>query len=72
MKLVLCELGYVILVAGTAADQVPTFKLSDRKPYLPVATLSTQDNVKQLGSGFKRTIKWNKYQPKKNKRKTDF
>ena len=32
--------------------------------YLPVVTLSTQDNNKfleQLRTGFKRTIKWNKY-----------
>ena len=33
--------------------------------YVPVVTLSTQDNAKllqQLKSGFKRTISWNKYQ----------
>ena len=32
--------------------------------YLPVVTISTEDNnnfLKQLKSGFKRTIKWNKY-----------
>ena len=35
--------------------------------YIPVVTLSTQDNAKflpQLKSGFKRTISWNKYLPK--------
>ena len=35
------------------------------KLYVPVVTLSTQDNAKllqQLKSGFKRTINWNKYQ----------
>ena len=34
--------------------------------YIPVATLSTQDNAKllqQLKSGFKRTINWNKFEP---------
>ena len=34
--------------------------------YVPVATLSTQDNAKllqQLKSGFKRTINWNKFEP---------
>ena len=34
---------------------------------VPVVTLSTQDNTKlfeQLKSGFKRTISWNKYEPK--------
>ena len=35
------------------------------KFYVPVVTLSTQDNAKlleQLKSGFKRAINWNKYQ----------
>ena len=35
--------------------------------YVPVVTLSTQDNaklLKQLKSAFKRTTKWNKYQSK--------
>ena len=35
--------------------------------YVPVVTLSTQDNVKllkQSESGCKRKINWNKYQPK--------
>ena len=42
-------------------------KITDTKLYVPVAFLSTQDNAKplqQLKSGFKRTINWNKYQPK--------
>ena len=44
-----------------------TFAKTDTKLYVPVVTLSTQDNAKlleQLKSGFKRTINWNKYQPK--------
>ena len=52
------------LIAGTAANQDPKIKLTDTKLYVPVATSSTQDNVKllkQLNSGFKRTINWNKY-----------
>ena len=43
------------------------FEITHIKHYVPVVTLSTQDNVKlldQLKSGFKRKIKWNKYQPK--------
>ena len=39
--------------------------VTDTKIYVPVVTLSTQDNAKllqQLKSGFKRTINWNKYQ----------
>ena len=37
------------------------------KTYVPIVTLSTQDNTKllqQLRSGFKRTMNWNKYQSK--------
>ena len=56
------------LVAGTAANQEPTFSITDTtKLYVSVSTLSTQHNiklVKQLESGFKRTINWNKYQSK--------
>ena len=41
-----------------------TFKITDTKLYVPVVTLSTEDDnnfLGQLKSGFKRTIKWNKY-----------
>ena len=43
------------------------FAITDRKLYVPVVTLSTQDNAKllqQLKSGFKRTVNWDKYQSK--------
>ena len=56
-----------ILVADTAANQNAEFKITDKKLYVPVRTLSTQDNIKllkQLKSGFKRTINWNKYLPR--------
>ena len=56
-----------ILVAGTVTNQVADFKITDTKLYIPDVTLSTQDNIKQLKqleSGFKRTINWNKYLPK--------
>ena len=42
-----------------------TFKITDTKLYVPVGTLSTEDDNKVsewLKTGFKRTIKWNKYQ----------
>ena len=48
-------------------NQSATFSINDTKLYVPVVTLSTQDNAKlleQLKSGFKRTINWNKYQSK--------
>ena len=44
---------------------MPTFTIADTKLYVPVVTLSTQDNAKlleQLNPVFKRTINWNKYQ----------
>ena len=40
------------------------FRIAETKLYVPVVTLSTQDNKKlleQLKSGFKRTINWNRY-----------
>ena len=41
-----------------------TFKITDCKLYGPVVTLSTENGNKlleQLKTGFKKTIKWNKY-----------
>ena len=41
-----------------------TFQITDTKLYVPVVTLSTKDHnnfLEQLKSGFKRTIKWNRY-----------
>ena len=40
------------------------FTITDTKVYVPVVTLSTEDDNKfleQLKTGFKRTIKWNNY-----------
>ena len=53
-----------ICVISSATGETK-FKITDTKLYVPVVTLSTQDNAKllqQLKSGFKRTINWNKYQ----------
>ena len=36
------------LVAGTAENQDPTFKITGTKRYVHVVTLSTQDNIKLL------------------------
>ena len=41
-----------------------TFKITDTKLYVPVVTLSTKDDnnfLEQLKSGYKKTIRWNKY-----------
>ena len=56
-----------VIVANDIANQEATFSITDTKLYIPVGTLSTQDNeilFEQLKSGFKRTINWNKYQSK--------
>ena len=44
-----------------------TFKITDVKLFVPVVSLSTEDNIKlleQSKTGFKRTFKWNKYRCK--------
>ena len=55
------------VISNAIHNQAITIAITDTKLYVPVVTLLTQDNVKlfeQLQSGFKRTINWNKYQPK--------
>ena len=50
-------------VAEINNPTVATFKITDTKLYVPVVTLSTEDDNKSLEQwniGFKRTIKWNK------------
>ena len=50
-----------IITISTGAG---TFVITDAKLYVPVGTLSAQDNAKllqQLKSGFKRTINWDIY-----------
>ena len=56
-----------IIVATTTNNQNPTFRINHTKLYVPVVTLSTQENMKllkQIQSSFKRTINWNKYRAK--------
>ena len=53
-----------MLYLNTAANQDITFAITDTKLYVPVVTISSEENEKvsqQLKSGFKRTINWNKY-----------
>ena len=70
MSLINCKINlelkwfekYILLVAGTAANQVPESQITDTKLYVQVVTLSTRDNVdllKQLQFYFKRTIRIN-------------
>ena len=58
-----CSYDFVI----SSANGKTKFAITDTKLYVPVVTLSTEDNIKllkQLESGFKRTINSNKYQSK--------
>ena len=53
-----------VIIYTDVANQIPTFTITETNLYVPVVTLSTQDNAKllpQLKSGFKRTISWKKY-----------
>ena len=80
-----CEIELILtwskncaLADMTAANNLPTgleFQITDTKLYIPVFTLSKENDKKlleQLISGFKRTVKWNKWrlqmtiQPKNN------
>ena len=71
MSLINCEVELIliwfagcVIIYTDVANQVPTFAITETNLYVPVVTLSTQDNAKllaQLKSGFKRTVSWNKY-----------
>ena len=53
--------------AVNALARSATSELIDTKFYVPVVTLSKENDKKtleQLKSGFKRTVKWNKYRSK--------
>ena len=75
---VLADMTVRAAQGGNPAIVAPTgleFQITDTKLYVPVVTLSKENDIKlleQLKSGFKRTIKWNKYrsqmtvQPKNN------
>ena len=72
IPLINCEVSHdlnwserCVIMATAAANEGATSSITDPKLYVPVVTLSAQDNTKQLGklkSSFKRTINWNKYQ----------
>ena len=53
-----------------AAPSGATFEITGTKLYVPAVTLSKENDTKlleQLKSGFKRTIKWNKYRSQMTK-----
>ena len=71
MPLINCEVNLIltwsstcVIVSTNILNQNSTFAITDTKLYVPVVTLSTQENTKflqQLKSGLKRVINWNKY-----------
>ena len=71
MALINCEINLILtwstnylIVSINNANQNATFAITDTRIYVPVVTLSTQENAKllqQLKLGFKRVINWNKY-----------
>ena len=70
MLLINCEVELIlkwpagcVLIYTDVANQNPTFTITETNLYIPVVTLSTQNNAK-LKSGFKRTISSNQYLPK--------
>ena len=65
MPLINYEANFTLTCSSTCVTINSTgagrFAITDTKLYIPVATLSAQDNTKllqQLKSGFKRTINW--------------
>ena len=63
MKSILFWHGHQPVISSATGET--KFKITEIKLYVPVVTLSTQDNAKllqQLESGFERTINWNKYE----------
>ena len=66
-----CEVNLILswsadcaIIYTNVANQIPMFAITEANRYVPVVTFSTQDNPKllrQLKSGFKRAISWNKY-----------
>ena len=71
MLLINCEIELIltwsrnsVIISTDINNQIPTFTITETNLYIPVVTLSTQDNAKllpQLKSGFKRKTSWNKY-----------
>ena len=68
MPLINCEVNLILTWSSTCvitnSNGAGTFEITDTKLYVPVVTLSIQENAKllqQLKSGFKIVINWNKY-----------
>ena len=68
MPLINCEIQLIldwsancVIMYTNVANQVPRFTITETNLYVPIVTLSTQDNpmlFPQLKSAFKITISW--------------
>ena len=65
MLLLSCEINFTLTCSANCVicqpDRAKTFGITDTTLIVPAVTLSTQDNtklLKQLKSGFERTINW--------------
>ena len=78
-RVINCEINLILTwfencVISSATGKT-IFAITDVKLYVPIVTLSIQDNAKlleQLRSNFKRTVNWNKYQSKISREKQTF
>ena len=71
MPLINCEVSLIptwseqcVITPNISANQARTFAITHTKLYVPVVTLTIDDNAKllqYLKSDFKRTITWDKY-----------
>ena len=68
MPLINCEVNLILTWSSTCvitnSNGAGAFAITDTKLYVPVVTLSTQENttfLQKLKSGFKKVINWNKY-----------
>ena len=71
MSLINCEISLILTWSKncviSSATEATEFGITDTKLYVPVVTLSTEDNIKlwtQLESNLKRTVNQNKCQSK--------
>ena len=68
MPLINCAVNLILTSSSTCiitnSTDAGRFTITETKIYVPVVTLSTQENTRllqQLKSGFKRVINWKKY-----------
>ena len=62
------------MLVNNAYNTETTFKITSTKLYVPIATLSSKDNInltKQLNEGFKRSVYWGEYKSKIETKEAD-